>query len=97
MEPSVSSLVTVAPILAIVLGVIGLLIALAIYKSVASKSPGSALMVEISDAIHEGAMVFLRKEYQILSVFIAVVFLLLIVAVAWQTLRRCWGAGTPRS
>ncbi|MEE8302876.1 MAG: sodium-translocating pyrophosphatase, partial [Candidatus Tectomicrobia bacterium] len=85
MEPSVSSLVTVAPILAIVLGVIGLLIALAIYKSVASKSPGSALMVEISDAIHEGAMVFLRKEYQILSVFIAVVFLLLIVAVAWQT------------
>jgi K(+)-stimulated pyrophosphate-energized sodium pump len=85
MEQSVSSLAAVAPILAVVLGVGGLLIALVIYKSIASKSPGSALMVEISDAIHDGAMVFLRKEYQILAVFILIVFLLLSVAVAWQT------------
>ena len=85
MEQSVSSLAAVAPILAVVLGAVGLLIALAIYKHVAGKSPGSALMVEISDAIHDGAMVFLRKEYQILTVFIVVVFLLLFVAVARQT------------
>lgn len=85
MEQSVSSLAAVAPFLAVGLGVVGLLIGLAIYKSIVGKSPGSALMVEISDAIHDGAMVFLRKEYQILTVFIAIVFLLLIVAIAWQT------------
>jgi K(+)-stimulated pyrophosphate-energized sodium pump len=85
MEQSVSSLVTLAPILAIVLGVIGLLIALAIYRYIARQPAGSDLMVEIADAIHEGAMVFLRKEYQILVAFIAVVFVLLIVFIAWQT------------
>jgi K(+)-stimulated pyrophosphate-energized sodium pump len=85
MEPSIPSLVALAPVLAIVLGIIGLLIALAIYRHITRQPPGSALMVEIADAIHEGAMVFLRKEYQILVVFIAVVFLLLIVAIAPQT------------
>ena len=85
MELSASSLAIVAPILSIVFGVAGLCIALAIYKSIVRQSPGSAFMVEIADAIHAGAMVFLRKEYQILVVFIAVVSLLLIVFIAWQT------------
>jgi len=34
-------------------------------------------MVRISNAIHEGAMVFLRREYSILAVFVLLVFLLL--------------------
>ena len=34
-------------------------------------------MVRISNAIHQGAMVFLRREYSILAVFILLVFLLL--------------------
>jgi K(+)-stimulated pyrophosphate-energized sodium pump len=79
MEQTVSSLAKLAPILAIILGVIGLAIALVIYRYILRQSAGSVLMIEISDAIHEGAMVFLRKEYQILAVFIAVVFLLLLV------------------
>lgn len=78
MEETVSSLSALAPILAMVLGVIGLAVALVIYRYIVRQSAGNALMVEISDAIHEGAMVFLRKEYQILAVFIAVVFLLLL-------------------
>jgi K(+)-stimulated pyrophosphate-energized sodium pump len=85
MEQSASSLAIVTPILSIIFGVVGLLIALAIYKFIVRQSPGSALMVEIANAIHEGAMVFLRKEYQILTIFIAVVFLLLFVFIAWQT------------
>jgi K(+)-stimulated pyrophosphate-energized sodium pump len=85
MEQPVSSLVTAAPILSIVFGIIGLVIALAIYRYITRQPAGSALMMEIADAIHEGAMVFLRKEYQILTVFIVVVFLALIVAIAWQT------------
>ena len=85
MEQTVSSFASLAPVFAIILGVIGLGVALAIYRYVARQSPGTALMVEISDAIHEGAMVFLRKEYQILAVFIAVVFLLLLAFISFAT------------
>ena len=35
--------------------------------------------------IHEGAMVFLSREYKILSVFIAIVFILLGVKISWAT------------
>ncbi len=80
-----SSFANIAPILAIILGAIGLAVALAIYRYIASQSAGSDLMVEISDAIHEGAMVFLRKEYQILAVFIVVVFLLLLAFISFST------------
>ncbi len=80
-----SSFANVAPILAIILGAIGLAVALAIYRYIANQSAGSDLMVEISDAIHEGAMVFLRKEYQILAVFIVVVFLLLMAFISFST------------
>jgi K(+)-stimulated pyrophosphate-energized sodium pump len=94
MEQTVSSFASLAPIFAIVLGVIGLGVALAIYRYVSSQSPGTALMVEISEAIHEGAMVFLRKEYQILAVFIAVVFLLLLAFISFATaLAFLCGAG----
>jgi K(+)-stimulated pyrophosphate-energized sodium pump len=79
------SLAIVAPILAFVLGVVGLLVAFAIYCYIKRQPSGTDLMTEIADAIHDGAMVFLRKEYQILAIFIAVVFLLLIVFIAWQT------------
>ncbi len=67
------------------LGIIGLVVAFLIYRSVASRSAGSERMREISGYIYEGAMAFLKREYQILSIFVIVVFLLLIWAVAWQT------------
>jgi K(+)-stimulated pyrophosphate-energized sodium pump len=56
-----------------------------IYRSVASRPDGDDKMREIADAIHEGAMAFLKREYQILSIFVVAVFLLLVWAVAWQT------------
>jgi K(+)-stimulated pyrophosphate-energized sodium pump len=80
-----SSFANTAPILAIILGVIGLAVAWAIYRHIARQSAGSELMIEISDAIHEGAMVFLRKEYQILAIFIVVVFLLLLAFISFST------------
>ena len=85
MEQTVPSFASLAPIFAFILGVIGLGVALAIYRYITAQSPGTDLMVEISDAIHEGAMVFLRKEYQILAVFIAVVFLLLLAFISFAT------------
>lgn len=59
--------------LAPALGILGLLMAFAIYRYVVAQPPGSGLMLEISDAIETGAMAFLRKEYTILVWFIVVV------------------------
>ncbi len=59
------------------LGVAGMIVAFIIYLRIKAGDPGSAEMVEISDLIHEGAMAFLRREYSILMVFIAVVFVAL--------------------
>ena len=60
-----------------VLGVVGLLCAGLIYASIKRVKVSNQKMVEISDAIHDGAMVFLRREYSILVVFIVLVFGLL--------------------
>jgi K(+)-stimulated pyrophosphate-energized sodium pump len=38
---------------------------------------GTERMREIADAIHDGAMGFLRREYQIIAIFMVIVFLVL--------------------
>jgi len=58
-------------------GLLGLLLAFFIYKYVMSFPPGDKVMVEIMERIHAGAMVFLKREYKIIAIFIAVVFVLL--------------------
>ena len=58
-------------------GVFGLACGLFLYTSIGRLPSGNARMVEIADSIREGAMVFLRLEYAILSGFIAIVFILL--------------------
>ena len=63
------------------LGLAGLLGSLLLYHNVKSGDPGSQKMVEISEAIHEGAMAFLKREYTILLVFVAVVFCLLFLLI----------------
>ncbi len=68
-----------------VLGVVGLLFAGLIYASIKRVKVSNQKMVEISDAIHDGAMVFLRREYSILVVFIVLVFGLLSWAVTLWT------------
>ncbi|GIX46648.1 MAG: putative K(+)-stimulated pyrophosphate-energized sodium pump [Candidatus Tectimicrobiota bacterium] len=85
MEPSIAALANLAPLFAILLGVLGLATALGIYRYITRQPAGTTTMREIAEAIHEGAMVFLRKEYQILAIFIAVVFLLLGFAIGWTT------------
>jgi K(+)-stimulated pyrophosphate-energized sodium pump len=46
-----------------IFGGLGLLAALVLYLKVKSYPAGEGLVVEISDAIHSGAMVFMRREY----------------------------------
>ena len=59
--------------LPVTLGVLGLIIAFLIYRSILRYPQGSSKVVEISDAIHTGAMTFMRREYSILFVFAALV------------------------
>ena len=50
-------------------GVVGLLVSFVIYAVVRSYDPGTDALKKIADAIHEGAMVFMRREYSMLSMF----------------------------
>ena len=63
------------------LGVLGLVTAAGIYGYVKKQSPGTEGMVELGEQIHDGAMAFLRREYTVLAVFVAVVAILLSLAI----------------
>jgi len=45
---------------------------------------GNEKMVEIAEAIHEGAMVFLNREYKLLAYFVGGVFLVLVTVISTQ-------------
>jgi K(+)-stimulated pyrophosphate-energized sodium pump len=67
------------------LGILGLIIAYLIFGYVKRQPNGTKLMQELEEAIHTGAMAFLRKEYSVLVVFIAIVFILLGWGISWKT------------
>ena len=67
------------------LGLAGLVCSLALYAHVKKGPVGTQEMAAISEAIHEGAMAFLKREYTILLVFVVAVFALLFVFVGAQT------------
>jgi K(+)-stimulated pyrophosphate-energized sodium pump len=77
----VDSLVNFSP----VLGAAGLVFAILLYVGVIRTGTGTERMREIAEAIHSGAMAFLRREYSILSGFVLVVALLLAWRLGWQT------------
>jgi K(+)-stimulated pyrophosphate-energized sodium pump len=66
-------------------GLFGLMVAFFIYGWVKKQPNGNERMVELEEMIHAGAMAFLKTEYSILIIFIAVVFLLLLVFINYQT------------
>ncbi|MBN1836892.1 MAG: sodium-translocating pyrophosphatase, partial [Spirochaetales bacterium] len=57
-----------------IVGAAGIIFAVALYFAVKSRPPGSEAMQGIARQIASGAMVFLRREYSMLAVFVAVVF-----------------------
>jgi K(+)-stimulated pyrophosphate-energized sodium pump len=61
-------------------GVVGLIFAFFIFKSMVAQPAGTAKMVEIGNEIHTGAMAFLKRMYRMLAIFIVVVGILL----AWK-------------
>jgi K(+)-stimulated pyrophosphate-energized sodium pump len=68
-----------------VIGLAGVIFALGLFAWIKGRSAGTDLMKEISETIHHGAMVFLRREYTILVIFILVVFVLLAWKIRLQT------------
>lgn len=71
--------------LAPILGVIGFVIAIVLYNKVKRYPVGNDKMRDISEEIHNGAMAFLGREYRVLAVFITVVFVIIAVAMNYQT------------
>lgn len=72
-------------LLAALIGLVGLLFAIILYLWIRSRNAGTKVMQEISGVIHDGAMVFLKREYSILVIFIIVVFALLAWRIQLQT------------
>ena len=70
---------TAVPYLALIASVLALLLAYYFAKVVLRADQGTDLMREIGAAIREGAMAFLRREYKWVSVFVAAMFVLLLI------------------
>jgi K(+)-stimulated pyrophosphate-energized sodium pump len=56
-----------------------------IYQAVKKYPAGEAKVAAISDAIHLGAMVFMRREYKMLGIFCGVLVVVLYVFLGWKT------------
>ena len=70
---------------AAIFGIAGLALAGLIYQWITRQPDGNDLMRKLAGKIHEGAMVFLKREYKILFIFVVVVFVLLSVFLSAQT------------
>ena len=62
-----------------ILGVFGLVVAVIVYLLVLRYPAGEEKVKDISDKIHRGAMVFMKREYFLLAIFSAVLFVLLLL------------------
>ncbi|GJM08132.1 MAG: putative K(+)-stimulated pyrophosphate-energized sodium pump [Lysobacteraceae bacterium] len=68
------------------LGVFGLIVAFIIYRLVRRYPSGEGAVAEIAEAIHSGAMVFMRREYSILAMFALVLTVGLFIGFqSWHT------------
>ncbi|MES9938130.1 MAG: sodium-translocating pyrophosphatase [Sedimenticola sp.] len=67
------------------LGIVGLVVAFGIYRQVMTYSTGNEKVTRISEHIHTGAMVFMRREYRMLIIFAAVLLVLLYIFLGIKT------------
>ncbi|MDQ7049034.1 MAG: sodium-translocating pyrophosphatase [Enterobacterales bacterium] len=69
-----------------IFGVVGLIVALFIYVLIQRYPGGEGKTAKIAADIHDGAMVFMRREYTLLSAFLVVITILLYVGFeSWHT------------
>ena len=68
-----------------IIGVLGLFAAKYIYEQVKKHPEGEGKVVEIGNQIHLGAMVFMKREYKMLSIFASLLIILLFIFLDWGT------------
>ena len=78
---AMNNLIYIPPIL----GTLGLVIAFIIYAGIKKYPAGEGKVVEIGEQIHLGAMVFMKREYTMLGMFVAVLFVLLFISLGTGT------------
>ena len=66
-------------------GIVGLIVAFIIFGLVKRYDAGNEKVQKIGDAIHEGAMVFMRREYSMLAMFAGVLIILLYISLGINT------------
>ena len=60
-----------------IIGFLGLAFAIILYFFVKKYPKGNEIMNEIAEAVHSGAMVFLRREYTYIFIFVILLFIIL--------------------
>lgn len=70
---------------ALITGFIGILFAAYLSWKVIRKDPGTKAMQDISDAVQQGAMAFLKREYRSIAWFVLIVAAILFFAVSKKT------------
>ena len=75
----------VSTLLPPIIGALGLIAAGYTYMLVKKYPEGEGKVVEIGNQIHLGAMVFMKREYKMLSMFAAVLIVLLYIFLGWGT------------
>ncbi|MAT31224.1 MAG: sodium-translocating pyrophosphatase [Verrucomicrobia bacterium] len=64
---------TVPPILVPIAGIVGLIIAFILLARIVRYSGGEGKVAEIAEQIHRGAMVFMKREFLLISIFALVI------------------------
>ncbi len=65
--------------------VVSLAMAFGLYRKNASIQVENPRMREIAGFIHEGAMAYLKRQYVVMAIFAAVMFVVLLIILGWQT------------
>ena len=59
--------------------VIALIFALYFYRQVMKKSEGSPRMIEIAQAVRDGAMAYLKRQYKVVAIVFAILFVIFMI------------------
>ncbi len=68
-----------------IFGIVGLIVAFIIFGLVMRYDEGSEKIKKIGDAIHSGAMVFMRREYSMLALFGGILLVIVYIALGAST------------
>ncbi|MCD6575262.1 sodium/proton-translocating pyrophosphatase, partial [Candidatus Aerophobetes bacterium] len=75
------------------IGIAGMIFAIITYLYIKRFPSGNTTMIKIAEYIHRGAMVFLKREYQIIAIFVACMFVVLtILLTVWTGVAFLCGA-----